>query len=115
MGDRGDDQPNAVPRIAAMGEAAGLKSARVLRQTPAAAKSARLNWQPNLCIMHTLLFGNRPYSSDQLRVPTCATMVRLSSLEADDPLRPLSPLQRGLSWRGSCELTGARVNEGLSP
>jgi hypothetical protein len=45
----------------------------------------------------------------------CAVMVRLSSLEADDPLRPLLPLQRGLSCRGSCELTGARVNEGLCP
>jgi hypothetical protein len=44
-----------------------------------------------------------------------AVMVRLSSLEADDPLRPLLPLQRGLSWRGSCELTGARVIRGSMP
>jgi hypothetical protein len=38
----------------------------------------------------------------------CAAMVKFSSLEADHSLRPPLPLQRSPSWRGSCELTGAR-------
>ncbi len=38
-----------------------------------------------------------------------AVMVKFFSLEADHSLRPPLPLQRGPSWRGSFELTGARV------
>jgi len=38
-----------------------------------------------------------------------AVMVKFSSLEADHSLRPPLPLQRGPSWRGSFELTGAGV------
>ena len=40
-----------------------------------------------------------------------AVMVKFSSLEADHSLRPPLPLQRGPSWRGSCELTEARVTK----
>jgi AraC family transcriptional regulator len=36
-------------------------------------------------------------------------MVKFSSPEADHSLRPHLPLQHGPGWRGSCELTGARV------
>jgi len=38
-----------------------------------------------------------------------AIMVKFSSLEADHSLRPPLPLQRDPGWRGSCEVTGARV------
>jgi hypothetical protein len=44
-----------------------------------------------------------------------AVMTNFFSLEADHPLRPPLPLQRGPSWRGSCELTGAKVIRGSRP
>ena len=66
----------------------------------------------NLRIVRTLLFGNRPFRRINCECPMCTVMVRLSSLEADHSPRPPLPLQRGASWRGSCELTGARVIRG---
>jgi hypothetical protein len=44
-----------------------------------------------------------------------AVMVRFFSLEADPPTGLSLPLQRDLGWRGSFELTGARVYEGRCP